>query len=129
MIEFAACRATDEDRTEISEIARQFEPGLPVEEFRQLDRAFHWALARASHNSLLAEVYGKVLAALFESEEWAAMLNDAAYAVAVKGIIEIAGSEHRHIADALERGDAVAALEGIERHLATVESRIISQLV
>ena len=129
MIEFAACRATDPERAEISNIAEQFDPALPIAEFRELDRSFHWTLARASHNSLLAEVYGKVLAALFESEEWSAMLNDAKYSRAVKGIIKVAGSEHREIAGAIARGDAVGALAGIERHLETVETRIVSQLV
>ncbi|TMK63448.1 MAG: FadR family transcriptional regulator [Actinobacteria bacterium] len=117
------------ERAEISNIAEQFDPALPIAEFRELDRSFHWTLARASHNSLLAEVYGKVLAALFESEEWSAMLNDAKYSRAVKGIIKVAGSEHREIAGAIARGDAVGALAGIERHLETVETRIVSQLV
>ena len=51
MIELAACRATPEEREEIKSLAGDFHADLPLEEFRRLDRAFHWALARASHNA------------------------------------------------------------------------------
>ncbi|MGQ0802317.1 MAG: FadR/GntR family transcriptional regulator [Actinomycetota bacterium] len=129
MTELAACRATPEERQELVDLADQFTSDLPIEKFRALDRAFHWTLARASHNALLAEVYGKVLAALFDSEEWESMLASERNAEAVRRIIESSGQEHRQIAAAIARGEAVGALEAVAGHLDTVETRIVSQVV
>jgi GntR family transcriptional repressor for pyruvate dehydrogenase complex len=129
MTELAACRATPEERRELVEIAQRFSEELPVDEFRALDRAFHWAVARASHNALLAEVYGKVLAALFESEKWESMLTDGRNLAAVRGIIERSCQQHRQIADAIANGEAVGALDAVADHLETVETRIVSQII
>ena len=127
MIELAACRATQEERDEIRSLAEEFHPEMQLEEFRRLDRAFPWALARASHNGLLAEVYTKVLVALFESEEWSTMLGQASSDV-MQPIIKSSGSEHRRIAAHVMEGDAVASLESMAEHLDTVEKRLVSQL-
>jgi DNA-binding FadR family transcriptional regulator len=127
MIELVACRATGDERAEILELGQRFQPDMVLDEFRRLDRSFHWALARASHNTLLAEVYGKVLSALFDSEEWASMLS-AATTSALREIIVSSGLEHREIAACVSNGDAVAALESMAQHLDTVESKIASQL-
>lgn len=129
MTELAACRATDEERAELVEIAERFGADLPIEKFRALDRTFHWALARASHNALLAEVYGKVLAALFDSDEWESMLTNERNTEAVRRIIKSSGQEHRQIAAAIAQGEAVGALEAVANHLDTVETRIVSQIV
>lgn len=127
MTELAAARADDAERTEILALSDQFQDDVSLTEFRQLDRKFHWMLARASHNGLLAEVYGKVLDALFESEEWSLMLHEAP-ADAIRRIIESSGREHREIARRLMDGDPVGSLESIANHLDTVERRIVSQL-
>ena len=129
MTELAACRATPEERQELVELAQRFSEDLPVDEFRALDRAFHWAVARASHNALLAEVYGKVLAALFESEKWESMLTDGRNLEAVRGIIERSCQQHRQIADAIANGEPVGALDAVADHLETVETRIVSQII
>jgi GntR family transcriptional regulator, transcriptional repressor for pyruvate dehydrogenase complex len=129
MTELAACRASDEERQELVDLADRFNPDLPIEEFRALDRAFHWAVARASHNPLLAEVYGKVLAALFDSEEWESMLTSERNAKAVRRIIESSCREHHEITAAIASGEAVRALEAVANHLDTVETRIVSQIV
>jgi GntR family transcriptional repressor for pyruvate dehydrogenase complex len=126
MIELAACRANDVERTEIAEMAEQFTADISLAEFRGLDRRFHSVLARASHNALLAEVHGKVLAALFDSDEWSAMLHDAP-AEAIRQIIESSGREHREIAKRLTDGDAVGSLEAMAIHLDTVEARLVSE--
>lgn len=129
MIELAAARATEQERTHILEIAERFRDDLPLEEFRALDREFHWSLANASHNSLLAELYQKVLVALFESEEWAAMLTERRNSEVVRGIIRTSGEEHRRIAEAVRRGDEVRALGAMQSHLDTVEDRIVAHLL
>ncbi len=129
MIELAADRATAEEREQIVALAEQFTDEMPLEEFRRLDRGFHWALARASHNSLLAEVYGKVLDALFESEEWTRLLYERVDPKTVRGIIVSSAAEHRHISDAVKDADPLAALSSMAAHLDTVESRLVAQLV
>jgi DNA-binding FadR family transcriptional regulator len=127
MTELAACRATDEERAEIAALAAQFLPDMELVEFRRLDRAFHSVLARASHNPLLAEVYAKVLVALFESDEWSTMLASAPRD-AIHEIIKSSSREHREIAARIANGDPVASLEAMADHLDTVEARIVSGL-
>lgn len=129
MVKLAACRATTLERAEISTIAKEFTPDLEILEFRRLDRAFHWALARSSHNALLTEIYGKVLEALFGSGEFEAMLGSIQNATAVRRLITQSGKEHRQIADALLRGETVSVVDESEAHLHRVEDQLISKLV
>jgi DNA-binding FadR family transcriptional regulator len=74
-------------------------------------------------------VYGKVLAALFESEEWDSMLTSERNIGAVRGIIEHSCRQHRQIASAILKGEVVGALDAVASHLETVETRIVDQVV
>lgn len=127
MVAFAASRATAEERDEIRALAAEFEAGLSLDEFRRLDRAFHWVLARASHSALLAEVYTKVLVALFDSEEWMTMLRGGD-ADATRRTIDLSGDEHRWIAERVADADAAGSLEMMSEHLRRVEDRLVAQL-
>jgi GntR family transcriptional repressor for pyruvate dehydrogenase complex len=128
MIEMACCRATDEERAQIGSLAEGFTDGMDLTTFRELDRAFHWALAHASHNSLLAEVYGKVLARLFESQQFSAVLASSERAGAIGTIIASSGKEHRRIANSVKEGSSSKGVKAAEAHLYTVERSIISHL-
>ena len=75
IIELAAERADSDERSEIEALAKQFRKGMELAEFRRLDRRFHAAIARASGNQLLVEMYGKVLARLFDSAEFDELLG------------------------------------------------------
>ena len=75
IIELAARRASDAERVEIQAVADQFHPGMELAEFRRLDREFHSLIARACGNPLLVELYGKVLARLFRSEDFDELLS------------------------------------------------------
>src|SRR5690606_32073882 len=101
MVELAAARASDEARRSIVAIAERFTPDMSLDEFRRLDREFHSAIAHACNNTLLAEVYGKVLDALFTASRFADVLyaTDSGEEVAV--IVANATTHHRAIADAL----------------------------
>lgn len=127
MIELTAERATDEQRARIATLAAEFSDTMSLQDFRDLDRAFHWSLAQGAHNALLLEVYGKVLAALFESDEWADILRELD-PTAAKAIIVSSMDEHRCIADAVTRSEGVEALGAMATHLNTVEKRIVGQL-
>src|SRR5262245_52916528 len=63
IVEFTTRRATDEERAEIAEIAAR--PPQNLQDFREIDRMFHAALARACGNPMLNEVHAKALASLF----------------------------------------------------------------
>jgi GntR family transcriptional repressor for pyruvate dehydrogenase complex len=114
IIELAAERASDVERREIADLGDRFTAGIDLVEFRELDRAFHTMIARACQNPLLVEVYGKVLARLFHSEEIAALLSDEA---------------NRALAAAVASGDVEAAAREGTAHLAAVERRMIDRLV
>lgn len=125
----AACRATDEQRQELVEIASGFRPDMPLKEFRQLDRQFHWAVARACGNATLAELYGKVLDSLFQSSEFDELLGSNTNQAAVRDVIEASGNAHRQIAAALQAGDWAAAVQEVEGHLDQVETLMVSNMV
>ncbi len=129
MAELVAERARPDERAEIDRLAHQFRKTMPLAAFRSLDRDFHWSVARACGNPVLAEVYLKVLEGLFESEEFSSLLYAKANKTAVGRIIAEATDAHQAIARGIVRGDAVATVEACERHLRQVEERMIAQLV
>jgi GntR family transcriptional repressor for pyruvate dehydrogenase complex len=129
MAELAACRATPEARAEIAELAVEFVPGMSLDEFRRLDREFHSAIARASGNELLSEVYGKVLDALFSSGAFAELLYASTNRDEVAVIVERSVRQHHAIADAIVDGDPVRVVSALEDHLDDVGHRMIERLV
>ena len=91
--EMATRRATDAERAEIARIAGRSTRDLI--EFREIDRAFHAALARACGNPLLNEVHAKALAALFGSGEFASLLYAEVNRAEVNEIIDSSTEAHR----------------------------------
>jgi GntR family transcriptional repressor for pyruvate dehydrogenase complex len=128
IVELCACRATPEQREEILAIAARFTPEMNIQHFRSLDRDFHWAVARATGNGFLSELYGRVLDALFQSEDFANILYATENETAIARVIKLSGNHHKRIARAIRSGDIVAASAAIARHLDTVEERLLKQL-
>jgi DNA-binding FadR family transcriptional regulator len=124
-----AHRATRGERDEIVRIASKFRDDMSLGAFRQLDRAFHSAVAGACGNATLAEVYGKVMESLFTSQEFEELLSATSNRNVVRDIIRTSGKAHRAIADAIQRADAKGVVEAAERHLEEVEHHMISRLV
>jgi GntR family transcriptional repressor for pyruvate dehydrogenase complex len=122
-------RASDEEIEEIVRLVCNFRPTMDVEEFRRLDRAFHWALARACGNELLTELYGKVLDRLFQSSDFAEPLTARVNSRAVRVIVRDSCSAHRAIADALQKRDADAVVAAVEHHLDQVENQLVDRLI
>lgn len=122
-------RATDDERAEIAQIAARFNTNMPVDEFRALDRVFHWSLARACGNELLAELFGKVLDRLFRSEDFDAMLNAQINRKAVRYIVRDSCQGHRAIAKALLNRQPLDAVSAIEAHLKQVEENLVGRLI
>lgn len=129
IIELAAERATEAQRADIAAMAAGFHEGMTLDEFRELDRAFHSAISSACGNPLLVEMYGKVLARLFRSEGLSSLLSDDVNRDEVGRIVSDAVSQHSALARAVAEGDVVrAAAEGVA-HLAAVERGLIDRLV
>jgi GntR family transcriptional regulator, transcriptional repressor for pyruvate dehydrogenase complex len=129
MAELAACRANDSARESIRVIAASSSPSMSLDEFRVLDREFHSAIARASGNELLAEVYGKVLDALFSSSAFAELLYASPNRDEVAVIVERSVRQHNAIAEAIVAGDPVRVVAALEDHLDDVGQRMIERLV
>lgn len=128
IISLAAERAEGEGLAEITEIASLFQPGMDIAEFRALDRRFHAAIARASGNPLLVELYGKVLAHLFRSEEFDGLLSASRNSDAVGGIVDDAVERHLAIARAIAANDPQAAIDEGDAHLRSVERSMLDRL-
>jgi GntR family transcriptional repressor for pyruvate dehydrogenase complex len=129
IIELAAERASSGERDEIRALAERFTADITLQEFRELDRSFHSAIARACGNPLLVEVYSKVLGRLFHSEEISSLLSDEANRAEVGNIIEVAAGQHRALAAAVASGDVEAASRAGTEHLEAIERRMIDRLV
>jgi GntR family transcriptional repressor for pyruvate dehydrogenase complex len=129
MTDLAARKATDRQRSEIGDLANEFEPGIELSQFRDLDHRFHAAIAAACGNPLLAELYGRVLRALFESPAFASLLYTQVNRSQVDEIISTSADGHRKIAEAVLAKDGEAAAHTAGEHLAEVERRMLNQLI
>jgi GntR family transcriptional repressor for pyruvate dehydrogenase complex len=129
LAEMACERATPEQRARIVDVAADFRPGMALHHFRRHDRAFHSAIADACGNSLLNELYRKVLHSLFESEAFASLLFARPNRAEVSALVTSAGRQHQAIAAAIEAGDPVAVVAAAEEHLSDVEERMLKRLV
>jgi GntR family transcriptional regulator, transcriptional repressor for pyruvate dehydrogenase complex len=126
--ELAVERATSEQRGELVAVANRFVDTMALADFRRLDRQFHWLLAAACGNPLLAELYHKVLDALFASGEFESLLSASTNRRAVTRIVASAGQSHRAIAAAVGCGDAATVTSSVRQHLQDVEDRMVRQL-
>jgi GntR family transcriptional regulator, transcriptional repressor for pyruvate dehydrogenase complex len=128
IIDMATRRASDADRAEIEALAKGFRAGMPLAEFRAADRAFHATIARACGNPLLVELYGKVLASLFRSDDFDSLLFAEENRAEVERIISRSARHHALIARAVARRDPQGAVEAGTRHLDAVERGMIDRL-
>ena len=125
--EYAALRATDDERDEIHRLAAHVT--LDLAEFREIDRKFHATLARACGNPLLNEVHAKALSSLFGSGEFASLLYAEVNRSEVGAIITSSCEAHRAIADAVVRGHQRKAHAAVVAHLDDVERRMVERLL
>ena len=124
--EFAAVRATDEQRAEIAALAAR--NARKLDEFRAIDREFHSLMARSCGNPILHEVHAKAMAALFASGEFTSLLYAEINRSEVDEIIRSATLSHRQIADAMGRGDVPGTVDGTVQHLNDIERRMLERL-
>ena len=129
IFELAGERATPDERDAIRRAAQEFWVGMPLDEFRVLDRRFHTLIANACANPLLVEMYGKVLDALFRSGEFESLLYDEANRDRVDQLIARSIDEHHAIAKAFVDGASVDVVGASETHLTSVEHRMVDDLI
>jgi GntR family transcriptional repressor for pyruvate dehydrogenase complex len=127
MAEFAALRASQDERAEIVRIAERSTRQLA--EFREIDRAFHSAIARSCGNPMLHEVHAKALVALFGPGELASLLYAEVNRREATEIIVSSTADHRAIADAIATGHVARTIAAVERHLDDVERRLVGRLL
>jgi DNA-binding FadR family transcriptional regulator len=128
MAELAAQRADADERTRIAELARAFRADMALDDFRARDREFHETVAVSCHNPALAELYGKVLEALFKSTDFESLLTASQNARVVRRVIREATLAHRMIAAGIVSGDVAAVREAAETHLSQVEATMIARM-
>jgi len=126
--EMAAERADESDRADLRRMADAFHDKLTIDEFRPLDRSFHAKIAASCGNPLLAELYGKVLDALFESPSFDSLLRDVRNRTEVRRIVGESSRAHAAIAGAIAGGDASGAGDAVRSHLDEVEARMLAHL-
>ncbi len=123
----ATLRATHDERQAIAELASRTTHDLA--EFREIDRQFHAALARACGNPLLNEVHAKALSSLFGSGEFASLLYAEINRTEVAGIIVASTLAHQAIANAVVAGHPRKAVIAVTAHLDDVERRMVERLL
>jgi GntR family transcriptional repressor for pyruvate dehydrogenase complex len=125
----AATRADADDRAQIRAIARHLTPEMSLAEYRRTARAFHVAVARACGNETLAELYGKVLEAQFNSSALDSLMDSSSNVWLVKQVIFDSAKSYNDIADAIFAGDDDRAIAAVERHLGQVEQQLVARVV
>lgn len=128
IFELAAARADDQARATVTDLARQFDQDLELDEFRRLDRQFHTTIAASCDNPLLIELYGKVLDRLFRSHEFDSLLSAEQNRTEVQHIIAQSVAAHREIAKAFADGDPERCRTEAIHHLDQVEHSMVSDL-
>lgn len=93
-------------------LAVMADPGASVEDFNDADTAFHVAIARASGNSLVAELTTALRNAM-RSPLLARLRAERDYADVAARLV----GEHRAIADALSAGDGERAADLVQDHI------------
>ena len=125
----SATRADADDRARIRSIARSLTPEMSLTDFRRTARAFHAAVARACGNETLAEIYGKVLDAQFDSSALDSLLDSRSNVWLVKQVIFDSAKTYNEIADAIFEGNAERAVAAVEKNLSQVERQLIARMV
>jgi DNA-binding FadR family transcriptional regulator len=124
-----AARADASQRARIRTLARSLSPEMSLADFRRTARAFHVAVGRACGNETLAELYGKVLDAQFNSSVLDSLLDSSSNLWLVKQVIFDSAKTYNEIADAVFAGDADRAIAAVERDLSQVEQQLIARMV
>ncbi|MDJ0959432.1 MAG: GntR family transcriptional regulator [Acidimicrobiia bacterium] len=118
LFELAATRATARERAEALEMARRPAP-QQLDEFARADREFHACIARACSNSVLNELYGRILETLARADLSVHVMLGISADQEPSEVIAAAAAQHLTIAEAYANGDTEAMLVAVEAHFGT----------
>ncbi|MFE9093390.1 FadR/GntR family transcriptional regulator [Streptomyces sp. NPDC007264] len=119
--QLAAAQATEEDLATLRGLLERMDvPGLPREEFNDLDTEFHVAVAEAGGNRLVADMTIAVRNAVRHTfldvfhriEDWEA-------------VAERLRADHHAVYDAIAARDAERAGDTVERHIRAIHQDVI----
>jgi GntR family transcriptional regulator, transcriptional repressor for pyruvate dehydrogenase complex len=128
LTELAAQRASRAQRDQLESLAARIAAARSVDDLRPLDPLFHSILAVAAGNALLAELHGKVLAALFDAPLFDEVLNGPHTNGELVHIMFETARAHAAIATAIAEGDRERAGVAARAHLDEVERRLTARL-
>lgn len=116
----AAERASEEDLEKIGTILESFRHLDDVERLTRADYEFHYAIAEATHNSVLAKIMN-MIADLIEQS----MRNARQQQFADPEVAEVLSRQHEEIFAAISARDAKAARRAMYRHLTYSKQQIL----
>lgn len=111
----AARRRTDEELAALRDLVERMDAATTVEEFVDLDVAFHSSVAGCSHNSALSGMLTNITSLL---RVWMGR------ALRLPGELTRANAEHRAVLDAIVEQDARGAQAAMRKHLRNAERRL-----
>jgi GntR family transcriptional repressor for pyruvate dehydrogenase complex len=120
--QLAAARSGPKETAEVERLAGEMAlaalaPDTDIETFARLDRAFHAAVTRASHNSFLVSL---------APGSWAASDRQATFRI--EGRMLLSARQHQEISAAIAARDAEAAGRAMSRHIRDVIDQIRERL-
>ena len=113
-------RAQKED---IAAISRQVHPEHDFKAYAKMDKAFHYAIAEATHNSVLCSIYQLTFDYLFNTHHIYEEMKNADEAF-VEQVITEGVQSHQKILDAICSGDKKSARAAMTEHLSNAETRL-----
>ena len=121
----AAERADAEEVDEIRVLLEKMQQGINLqdsEKGEEFDTAFHYAIAEATHNSLLTKLFRTV------SEEFAKAISTARRQLYQADNAQLIVEQHRRVYEAIKSRDAKAAAEAMLAHLTFAELELRKRL-
>lgn len=110
-----AARATKRDIAQLRELVEAMEGDVTKEQYAELDRAFHQAIAQYTHNSLLALINEHIATQIAPSR---------AKRYQTKERRKASSASHRRIYEAIAKGDAELAEKEARAHVLDISNQI-----
>jgi DNA-binding FadR family transcriptional regulator len=121
MLPLVVLHASKQDLIKIRHALEQSEAASDHDSFERWDAEFHKAIAEATHNRLVVDIYRTVTEAR-NLTEWGELKRRTSTPERRKA----REAEHRKIFDALMTRDAIAAQQAMQQHLMIIRSELLS---